>query len=269
MPPKKTRDTENYHRIRDYLRSISPESLHAKAISRRLNINYNTVRSYLSRLAKEGEVKRTLRGLYRAKLDIDTLRKVGAVEDINIRIHGLKVEGRLCVKQGAGYFADADAFRPPGKCTFEDDNRRTFQAVYEGRVTTFTVHDDGRAKGLVEVFLKSSRLPMSISEFMRWEAYLHGVFPNFEVMDFKVIQIGLNCDYKRLRLDGVKSIKLQTFKNAWFQIYEKAEDILRIEGHLVTEIDLKECLDILSVLVSEPRLKPGKDLESEDGMMFQ
>lgn len=262
-----TKETRKYQLIQDYLRSISPHAVNGKEVARRLNLNYNTARSYLARLSNEGEIKKTHRGLYRAVLDVDSLRRASAAEDVDIRLHGLKLEGRLCIKDPGGYFADADTFRPPGKTVFDDDFRETFQSVFEGRSMTITIHRAGKSKGLVEIFLKTTKIPMSVLEFLRWEAYLHGVFPLLEQMDFRVRQIGLNCDYKRLRLDGVTSIKLQTFKNAWFQVYNHAEDMLRVEGHLITEISLSEALEILSTLVRSPRprLMPPDD---DDGLMF-
>jgi hypothetical protein len=97
-------------------------------------------------------------------------------------------------------------------------------------------------------------------------AYLKGKFTYFEIMEWKCVQIGINCDYTQLRLDGVSSISLSRFTNAWMQIYQKAQDKMRIEMHITPkELKLDEAVCILSTLSNIPyEQMPIKPLSDRD-----
>jgi len=113
---------------------------------------------------------------------------------------------------------------------------------------------NGLQNGLVEVFNRCSKQPLGFLDFNRFTAFLHGIFPCFDVMGARLIQVGLNVDSRVLRLDGVKSIKFQTFENAWLSMYQKAGRGFRTEVHInPKELTLTEALNILKHLTNFPQ----------------
>jgi len=110
------------------------------------------------------------------------------------------------------------------------------------RRLTITLH-----KELIEVFINCSNNPLDYNDFARLEGYLWGLFPHIALNDWMVIQFGLNVDYYGFKLDGIKSMKLQLFKNMWFQIYQKEKELIRIEAHgTVKNITFEQCLNLIT-----------------------
>lgn len=249
-------------RIVKFLEESIPEEYNAKTIALLLKINYNTAKDALARLAKNGKIVRAHHGFYRAKISAEDLKKI---EEPLLSIHGPKIE--CCIPDLASKWEEGisltQAFMPTRQ---RHENIITTTMWFEMRRVTVTFHK----KGLVEIFCSTSECPMDYVTFTKFVSFVDGLLHIFGSDLYKanarLRQIGLNYDYRALRLDGVNSIKLQTFHNAWAQIYNKGRDYMRIEEHMVMDISLAEAVTILSALqpiyITYP--KPEKDKHGMD-----
>lgn len=245
---------QKYHKKRNlsygqqillFLRKNAPSEYNVKTISKTLNISYNATKVALSRLRKAGKVKRPHRGFYRVAIDEELVYSLG---NPPIELHGIKIEGKL---QKAIDGISSDTKRKIEALGFvETTNNRSCHSLYfKGRKITITIHE----KGLVEVWVKSSNNPMNYEEFRDLLTYLNGFTePIMPIVEQRVRQIGLNRDYRELRLDGVNCITLRNFMNAMGRIYYREKDNVRVEQHITTEISLEEALIILSMLSRKP-----------------
>jgi len=79
--------------------------------------------------------------------------------------------------------------------------------------------------------------------------FLESVAPFDEPRLIKLKEIGVAKDFKELRLDGVSSVSLKAFRNAFCRIYYK-DDIqaTRVEHHLKLDMPLDDALKSLSIL---------------------
>jgi len=122
---------------------------------------------------------------------------------------------------------------------------------WSGRRLTFTIFNNDK----LHVFLNSSRNPICYEEFELLLSFLDGYFE--EIAPFKdrrvvkLKEVGVAKDFKELRLEGVKSVSLRAFKNAWARIYYKDDvQATRVEFHLNQVMPLDEALKSLSVLTT-------------------
>lgn len=233
-------------RVLKFLTATAPEEFTPKTIAVRCSINQNSVKKIVARLFKEGLIEKSFRGMYRGKV---TIEKMIALERVDIKIHGLKIEfspvvlkrenGRVVTEKGEGLslchlFNDQDL-------AYQDNSQIVYHVEFLGRNVTIQLMRD-----VVGIFLKSSEAPLDYQEFRSLRWWLEGRFGNAFLLGSPMLrQVGLNKDYKELRLDGVQSIKLQKWENAWAQIYQKGENILRREVHLATSIGLDEAIQML------------------------
>ena len=238
--------------IVDYLYETAPDEVSPKTLSSVLGLNHKTVKKELSRLldGKDVPIVRTSRGWYRHKMDIDVLARLDRTK--RIELHGIKLEG-TCLQVNAGYSLATKAKQRYRK-------RGIYKEVFEGRIVTVTIHE----MGLVEVFLKTSETPMNFPQFDRFQSWLKGLLDFVSPSSWKIIQIGLNVDIPGLTLEGLKSIKLDAFRNAWFQIYQKGEDTVRFETHVLPDIRLHEAILLMRQLL-EPRGELSYDPAPFDG----
>jgi len=185
--------------VLDFFRKNAPKEYNIKSISKILKIKYATVKSTIYRLYQRGKLKRTHRGFYRATVDEELVPSLG---NPPIELHGIKIEGKL------QKFIDGISYETKRKIEalgFEETtNNRFFNRLYyKGRKITVTIHE----KGLIEVWINSSDNPMGYEEFKGLLVYLDGYLePLMPIGERKVRQIGLNRDYRELRLDGVSSL---------------------------------------------------------------
>lgn len=220
-------------RIVAYLQRIAPMEASPKVIASEVCLNHNTVKSEMARmLAKSSApIVRTSRGLYRARLNRDAVRIHPGVKRLGL--HGLKIEGR-CTQGSTGYCL----LGPP---TNEGRKRKTYQRLFRGRLVTITVHDGG----LVEVFVKTDESPIYFDEFDCFVAWMEGLLEWVDQKSWQLRQYGVCADILGMRLDGIRSLRLSAFRNAWFQVYQKGDDLVRFETHAVTDITLTEVLTVI------------------------
>jgi len=215
-----------------------PVEMQPKRIAFELGVGEASVRKALQRELKSEQprIVRPSRGWYRIFHNCDRIRALGAVE--RIELHGIKSEGR-CHGANAAYRIVTEAAR-------SYRNRGIYKESFEGRVVTVTVH----AEGLVEVFLGTSMNPMDFRTFDRFCYWLFGKTDGIVPPGtWKVVQVGINADAKGLRMDGISSLSLKMWRNAWAQVYQKEMDVVRIESHLQTDLTVDEALSILGTFV--------------------
>ncbi len=220
-----------------YLHGIAPEEATPKTISRMLRINHGSVKRELSRILarKLAPIVRTRRGWYRHKLDVDVVAKLDRTKRIGL--HGIKLEG-TCLQANTGYFLAREAERKYRR-------RGYHRVVFEDREVKVTVHE----KGLVEVWLNASDHPIDFHQFDRFQSWLKGALHFVATWSWTVKQLALNVDTRELALDGISSVKLTVFRNAWFQVYQRGEDVVRFETHMLPSLGMEEAIMILRQLV--------------------
>ena len=261
------RKTGAKERILNFLTRSAPELFNAGMIASTLSIKKETVKRTLSRLFNEGAIEKDLKGYYRG---VVTSERMLALERTDIKIHGLKIEFQATdlIRENYRFVP----FRGEGLslCPLFNENEliktdywyNVYYCEFLGRWTKVTLH---RGKPLVEVFLNCSSEPLDIHEFKQYRSWLQGRLGHtYDLGDPQLIQVGLNRDYETLRLDGCSSIKLQQWENAWQQIYNKAEKVLRNEMHITTRLKLDEAIEIMDRMGNVVResgldLKPSSD----------
>ncbi len=247
-----TSSTNINKKVLRYLVENFPTQFRPKQIAKALNMKQNSVRSAVRRLEEKGEIKKTHHGFYSAKITPELIKKL---EIQQIRMHGLKIEWR-------SNFDTRSFFIAHKKFTFSD-YKDTYHFQFEGRRVVLSAHK----MGLVEVWLSCDDQAITFIEFTRYVAWLKGLLGDtmFYGGKPKLKQIGINIDLQTLHLDGVKNITLHRFVNAWSRIYQKREDMLRIETHLTLELELGEALNILQTLQPIDRfVKDNKQKAVED-----
>lgn len=73
-----------------------------------------------------------------------------------------------------------------------------------------------------------------------------------------------NWDFRHFRLVGLSGISLKLWRNSWAQIYQKAEDVLRVEVRYEAmgddSVSLWEAVDIVRTLQNKVPARRGRDL---------
>jgi len=168
-------------------------------------------------------------------MDIDVIARIDKSK--RIELHGIKLEG-ACLQENTGYCL-------AGQAKHRYRKRGIYEEIFEDRAVKITVHE----KGLVEVWLSTSDKPMGFHQFDRFQSWMKGLLDFVAPWSWQIKQIGLNVDCRGLYLDGVSSIKLSVFRNAWFQMYQRGEDTVRFETHLCPNMALDEALLVLKQIV--------------------
>jgi hypothetical protein len=126
---------------------------------------------------------------------------------------------------------------------------------WEGRLLTITLHPESDKGTLLEVFNKSSLLPLHPLEFSNYCGYLQGVFKipsSFWILR----QIGINVDRENCQLDGWTNVSMRTAEGNVLRMYQKAKD-LRIETHIQTKTTAKESLKYLEGILQYAEIIQG------------
>jgi hypothetical protein len=205
-----------------------------KLIALRIKRHHEAVRKALARMLDEEipPIVQTHRGWYRIAWGIDELKNLE--NEIRVGLHGLKLQAYLPEHRDADntpLSLSPQKFKEYRKrLSFKDFN-------FMGYPVTVTVHQTG----LVEVFLNSSNNPIGFLDFEKFKFFLQGRFSSvIDWNDWDVVQWGLNADINNMRIEGAKSVKLQVFRDAWFQLYQKREDVVRAEVHSTKSIQAED-----------------------------
>lgn len=222
------------HRIIAFLDASSPLEVQPKIIASRIHSRPATVRKEICRMLAEPmpPIVQVREGWYRSSFDIDKLRALKTQKRIGL--HGIKIEG-ICRAESIGYSLLQTSSHQYRK-------RGIFGEVFNGRSVTITVHQ----KGMIEVWVNASKAPLGFEEFDRFCFWLHGKFSGIVLEhEWKISQIGINCDIEQMHIDGFKSMTLKAWRNAWAQIYQKQKDVVRLEVHMVPDMRLQDALNVI------------------------
>lgn len=126
----------------------------------------------------------------------------------------------------------------------------TTRGEWNGRRLTITAHPD--ETGLLEVFLEGSLRPLHLAEV---HAYTSGFLPG--ALDippefWTITQADWNIDVKGtiLKTDlGIKGLSLAGFERLVLKIYQKAEDLVRIEARSFDQIPVKRLIEYLESIL--------------------
>lgn len=264
-------------KVFDFLRKNAPHDYNAKTIDRMLfgekdykkdKKRMGTIKTILSRLVKQGKISRVSRGQYQANIDISLLHQI---ENPPSTLHGIMLECKTTKKLQKGIHGipskeyTEEALQLLNALDFiPTTNYRYYQDLwFEGRRITITVH----LMGKVDIHINSNKNPLGYPDFLKVLTYLGGFLEKLSPFsDRKVVQVlevGVARDFRQLRLDGVKSVSLRNFTNAWARIYYK-DDIkaTRFEHHIVGRMTLDDALKSLSILTNPLNYK--HESKSED-----
>jgi len=99
--------------------------------------------------------------------------------------------------------------------------------------------------------MNTSKNPLSFDEFDKFCYWLEGKFGAWvPTHAWTVVQLGINVDLHEMHLDGIKSLKLTNWRNAWFQMYQKGQDLVRVESHMMPNLEMKDALAVMRSFVT-------------------
>ena len=251
---------EKEQKILSLIKGNSPQSMSAKFIAMVLNMNYNTVRTYLREMLENGEIESPKRGYY---CETGLVKhKAGNLEK-PLELHGIKLECRAKnIKRKAGSFLTVPL--SPNRHRHGRNHSLVDYATYWIGHTpisvTITMH-----KELIEVWVKNSMHPMKAGEFLGFIGFLQGLFPNIQKHEWYMIQVGLNLDYQELRLDGAKSITLSKYENAVMRIYNKEKmGKMRKEVHISNNQNERINIeDAMNLITGQPSMEKLKEIDDK------
>lgn len=249
----------------NFLRKNAYREYNAKTLSRILKISENKTKVYLNRLHNKGLILRTTKGIYKAYADITVLRQQQLANPPTL-LHGILLECILIRKvtkrvQGTPpkhkfvtqkFNKDLIAWLSTHEFEYRSDNHSYVRNLWwENRRISVSIYSNNK----LEIYISSTKNPLDYPTFELMLSYLDGYFE--EIAPFKdrrvvkLKEVGLAKDFHELRLEGVKSVSLRAFKNAWARIYYKDDQQLtRVEHHLVLDMPLDDALKSLSILTT-------------------
>ena len=217
-------------RILKLLNSRPNDTFTSKQVAYLLNANNNSIRNKLMHLVNSNKIIRVTKGLYQS-----TFGLVKEDIDPNIRFHGIKFEHRCNKSMGWSYLdlykIVTDQLKTPWIRKHPKNKSISTSVEWEQRIITITLHKpDKDSTSLLEVFCKSSMLPLHPIEVGAYCGFLQGVFKipyNFWILT----QIGVNIDLKNVQLDTWNNISMKEAQERILRMYQKAKD-LRLECHI-------------------------------------
>ncbi len=215
-------------RIEALLRERKRDFFTIKQVADIMGISCGFARKELCILAGQKYIARVGRGLYRHPSGLI----YPGLPDPRLRMHGLKVEITV-TKTGQGAFRDLIDYATtvyPSPAAHRHRNNGSFitYGEWSARSMTITVH----RKGLVEIWLKASNFPLHLLEVHSYLSTVCHVWRTPEELA-EVVQHGWNIDFPAdlQTLIGGTRLSVTAFKRYIVQIYQKAEDMARLEIH--------------------------------------
>lgn len=253
------------NKVLNFLRKNAYREYNARTLSRILKIDENKMKVYLNRLHNKGLILRPVKGFYKAIADITVLRQQQLTNPPTL-LHGIMMECSI-IKYVTKY--------PPGtppkrkfvtqkfdkfllnwlkanEFVFRDDNHSWFRYLwYQQWRITLTITSNAK----LCIYIAASKHPLNLYDFnsilLFLDGYLDAIAPFKDRRVTRLKEIALAKDFKELRLDGLKSVSLHAFRNAWTRIYYKDDvEATRFEHHLVLDMPLDDALKSLSILTN-------------------
>jgi len=154
-------------------------------------------------------------------------------------MHGIQIQGK-CPDKGVRYYLHKNA-------PFKNNSHGQYSFEFNGRPVSIDVYSRSPT---VVVWLKATKNPLDFEEFNQFAYWLLG-WAQDKVQDhtWEIKEWGWNIDWVNMDMtkSGFKRMTLKTFRNAWFQIYQKQKDLLRLEVHLTpTDLSLTDVMRIFA-----------------------
>ena len=124
---------------------------------------------------------------------------------------------------------------------------------WKNRVVEFRVYRTDR----INIYIASTRQPYEWHEVEELAGWLTAWLSPFDSDHLWVVEIGLNVDYKGLRMKGCRAMEWKAWRNAFRQLYEK-------KGGVRDEIHRWEKPGALSLSVMVRTLKEGSKLAQRE-----
>ena len=242
-------------RIVLFLRSKAPDEFNAKLIAIGVKAKPASVRKELTRLIREDRprIVRTQHGFYRASTDLGIMRR--QLTGKPILFHSLQIEGICHNKNTKLIFAAISESKKHYR------KRDYYRWAFEGRTVSITLFDNG----LMQMWLNASQNPLDFMTWQRFRAFLEGRIPEY-VGDLVVKQVDVHTDMREFQIQEFQGLRLKVFDNAWMHLYQKTEDLLRLEVSMVPrELKFVEACEIIKTLVSIPTEQTYQPISEDKG----
>jgi len=233
------------------------------------------IRTELNRLHNKKIIKKPSRGFYQAIIKPKTLK---VLENPPVTLHGIKLEMKILENNINGMEGIPSnnnkyaAWLVANDFEVTTNKRSTCVKWFEQRRVTITVH----GSGLVEIFIKASKNPLVLNDFLRCLDWLNGFFEPvtpFRKRNVSLVQVGVARDFEQLRMEDVGCISLRKFVNDWCQVYYKKEiGATRFEHHLTftkPKLTLEEAVNSLMLLTYAPENISGNDSNGSGSNLFE
>jgi len=230
-------------RVAAYLEAHAPMEFTPKFISLKLRgLSHEAVKKAIQRELKDprSRIVKTRAGWYRYAHSIDTFKGVSGAKRLGI--HGIQVTG-ICPSEDTRYFLWQNA-------TIKIKGMGEYSMEFNGRPCTIRVY---RNSPTVIAWLKATKNPLDFEEFDKWVYFLYG-WASGKVVEtsWKVTEWGWNVDFVNMDMtkSGFKTLTLHAFRNAWFRMYQKKADLLRVEAHITPrDVSLQDALRIFTQMM--------------------
>ena len=230
-------------RVAAFLEAHAPEEFSPKFISLKLKgVSHEAVKKAIQRELKDprSRIVRVREGWYRYAHSIDTFKEVSGAKKLGI--HGIQIKG-LCPSEDTRSFLWQNAslkIKGMGEYSMEFNSRPVTIRVWKNSPT-------------VLVWLKATKNPLDFDEFDKFVYFLYG-WASGKVLEtsWTVTEWGWNVDFVDMDMtkSGFKQLTLHAFRNAWFRMYQKKADLLRVEAHLTPkDASLQDVLRIFTQMM--------------------
>lgn len=242
-------------RVAAFLEAHAPQEFSPKFISLKLKgVSHEAVKKAIQRELKDprSRIVRVREGWYRYAHSIDTFKGVSGAKRLGI--HGIQIKG-LCPSKDTRSFLWQNAglkIKGMGEYSMEFNSRPVTIRVWQNSPT-------------VLVWLKATKNPLDFDEFDKFVYFIYG-WASGKVVEtsWTVTEWGWNVDFVDMDMtkSGFKVLTLHAFRNAWFRMYQKKADLLRIEAHLTPkDASLQDVLRIFTQMMDiakgEGEYRPG------------
>lgn len=230
-------------RIEAFLEANSPSEFQIAYIALKMKgATYEAVKKCIQRslIDPKSKIVKVRDGWYRAARTPEMMSKIATAKRVGI--HGIEIAGK-CPD-------DPTRSRLLRDSEFKINHNGQYSFEFLGRPVTMTLYPHSPT---ILVQLQATSNPLTFDEFNGFCFWLFGWGAREKILDhtWQVKQWGWNLDFVNLDMtkSGFKRLTLKSFRNDWFQIYQKQKDVLRVEVHMnpkdLALVDLQRLVDTM------------------------
>jgi len=213
-------------RIEAFLEANPSDEFQVAFIAQKMKgATYEAVKKSIQRALEDpkGKIVKVRDGWYRTARTPEMMSKVSTAKRLGL--HGIEIAGK-CPD-------DPTRSRLLQNAEFKINHNGQYSFEFLGRPITITLYPKSPT---ILVQLQATNNPLTFEEFSGFCFWLFGWGANERILDhtWAVKQFGWNIDFVSLDMtkSGFKRLTLKSFRNDWFQIYQKHKDVMRVETHL-------------------------------------